>query len=190
MAEIPHEQYGSSLFIRNDAVCESFSTHTSGNIEIIQAQMNGLTVTSLYKPPNEEYSFGRTLSATPLNVVIGDFNSHSVNWGYRITDRNGTKVEEWSEANQLSLVHDAKQGKSFYSKRWQQSYNPDLAFVSTSIAHQCEKAVMEAIPKTQHRPISISLKAVVTPRRVPSRRRYNLQKADWIVYAVIKMRVL
>ena len=114
---------------------------------------------------------------------MGDFNSHSVNWGYRITDSNGTKVEEWSEANQLSLVHDAKQGKSFYSKRWQQSYNPDLAFVSTSIAHQCEKAVMEAIPKTQHRPISISLKAVVTPRRVPFRRRYNLQKADWIAYA-------
>ena len=42
---------------------------------------------------------------------------------------------------------------------------------------------MEAIPKTQHRPISISLKDVVTPRRVPFRRRYNLQKADWIAYA-------
>ena len=65
VAEIPHEQYGSALFIRNDAVCESFSTHTSGNIEIIQAQMNGLTVTSLYKPPNEEYSFGgNTISNT------------------------------------------------------------------------------------------------------------------------------
>ena len=45
------------------------------------------------------------------------------------------------------------------------------------------RKVMEAIPKTQHRPISISLKAVVTPRRVPFRRRYNLQKADWIAYA-------
>ena len=29
VAEIPHEQYGSALFIRNDAVFESFSTHTS-----------------------------------------------------------------------------------------------------------------------------------------------------------------
>ena len=74
-----------------------------------------------------------------MNVVIGDFNSHSVDWGYRSTDENGTLVEKWSEANQLSLVHDAKQPKSFKSKIWRQGYNPDLAFVSDSIAHQTKK---------------------------------------------------
>ena len=34
-------------------------------------------------------------------------------------------------------------------------YNTDLAFVSDSIAHQTEKCVMVAIPKTQPRPIGI-----------------------------------
>ena len=117
-----------------------------------------------------------------MNVVIGDFNSHGVEWGYRNTDENGRLVEQWSETNQLSLVHDAKQPKSFNSKRWQQGYNPDLAFVSYSIAHLAEKDVMDAIPKTQHRPISIKLNAAIRPRNVPFRRRYNLKKAKWQSY--------
>ena len=69
------------------------------------------------------------------------------------------------------------------SKRWQQGYNPDLAFVSYSIAHLAEKDVMDAIPKTQHRPISIKLNAAIRPKNVPFRRRYNLKKAKWQSYA-------
>ena len=38
VAEIPHEQYGSALFIRNDAVFESFSTH-SNIADLINNQM-------------------------------------------------------------------------------------------------------------------------------------------------------
>ena len=146
-------------------------------------QLNKLTVTSVYKPPNEEFSFESNLTSTQMNVVIGDFNSHGVEWGYRSTDKNGRLVEQWSETNQLSLVHDAKQPKSFNSKRWQQGYNPDLAFVSYSIAHLAEKDVMDTIPKTQHIPISIKLNAAIRPRNVPFRRRYNMKKAKWQSYA-------
>ena len=99
--------------------------------------------------------------------------------GIRSIDENGRLVEQWSETNQLSLVHDAKQPKSFNSKRWQQGYNPDLAFVSYSIAHLAVKDVMNAIPKTQYRPISIKLNAAIRQRNVPFRRRYNLKKAKW-----------
>ena len=138
VAEIPHEQYGSAIYVRNNCICDSTSTSNTNNFEIIQAQLNKLTVTSVYKPPNEQFSFRSNLASTQMNVVIGDFNSHGVEWGYRSTDENGRLVEQWSETNQLSLVHDAKQPKSFNSKRWQQGYNPDLAFVSYSIAHLAE----------------------------------------------------
>ena len=108
VAEIPHEQYGSAIFVRNNCICDSTSTSNTNNVEIIQAQLNKLTVTGVYKPPNEQFSFGRNLASTQMNVVIGDFNSHGVEWGYRSTDENGRLVEQWSETNQLSLVHDAK----------------------------------------------------------------------------------
>ena len=108
VVEIPHEQYGSAIFVRNNCICDSTSTSNTNNVEIIQAQLNKLTVTSVYKPPNKQFSFGSNLASTQMNVVIGDFNSHGVEWGYRSTDENGRLVEQWSETNQLSLVHDAK----------------------------------------------------------------------------------
>ena len=60
VAEIPHEQYGSAIFVRNNCICDSTSTPNTNNVEIIQAQLNKLTVTSVYKPPNEQFSFGAT----------------------------------------------------------------------------------------------------------------------------------
>ena len=91
VAEIPHEQYGSAIFVRNNCIYDS--TSTSNNVEIIQAQLNKLTATSVYKPSNEQFSFGSNLASTQMNVVIGDFNSYGVEWGYRSTDKNGRLVE-------------------------------------------------------------------------------------------------
>ena len=88
-------------------------------------------------------------------------------------------MERWCDANSLPLIHDPKLPKSFNSARWKQGYNPNLSFVSTSIAYQCEKLFLEVIPKTQHRPIAIMIKAAVSPQEVPFRRKYNLKKADW-----------
>ena len=85
VAEIPHEEYGSAIFVRNNCICDSTSTLNTDNVEIIQAQLNKLTMTSVYKPPNEQFSFGGNLASTQMNVVIGDFNSHGVEWGYRST---------------------------------------------------------------------------------------------------------
>ena len=70
-------------------ICDSTSTSNTNNVKIIQAQLNKLTVTSVYKPPNEQFSFGSNLASTQMNVVICDFNSYGVEWGYRSTDENG-----------------------------------------------------------------------------------------------------
>ena len=39
-AEIPHEQYGSAIFVRNNCICDSSSTSNTNNVEIIQSQLS------------------------------------------------------------------------------------------------------------------------------------------------------
>ena len=118
VAEIPHDKYGSAVFVSKNYTCESTSVSSTDNIEIIQVQLSGVSVTSFYKPPNEQFEFSCNTTQTSTQVIIGDFNSHSTQWGYRSTNEDGTLVERWAELNLLSLIHDAKQPKSFHSARW------------------------------------------------------------------------
>ena len=62
-------------------------------------------------------------------------------------------------------------------------YNPDLIFVSESIANMCGKSVMEPIPHTQHRPICVRVDLVILAHPTPFRRRFSLRKADWNGYS-------
>ena len=77
---------------------------------------------------------------------------------------------------QPHMIHNAKLLKSFNSARWKRGYNPDLIYVSESIANMCWKSVMELIPHTQHRPICVRLDPVIVAYPTPFRRRFNLQK--------------
>ena len=42
---------------------------------------------------------------------------------------------------------------------------------------------MQPVPHSQHRPIVLRVNAVITPRTVPLRRRFNLKKANWEKFA-------
>ena len=94
VAEITHEQYGSALCIRDPCTCDS--TSSTDNIEIMQATLNGVTVN---KPPNQPFDFRSSTTDTPLQVLIGDFNSHSTELDtYRSTNDDGTLVKRWCHA--------------------------------------------------------------------------------------------
>eukprot|EP00057_Strongylocentrotus_purpuratus_P014125 XP_011668599.1 PREDICTED: uncharacterized protein LOC105440312 [Strongylocentrotus purpuratus] len=126
-----------------------------------------ITISSVYKPPLEPFDMPGRATDGRMNVVIGDFNSHSTTWGYREMNEDGELVETWADSNQLSLNHDAKLPASFNSARWRRGYNPNLIFTSTWIANQCEKVVRDPILHSQHRPIGLKVSAVITPRAAP-----------------------
>ena len=56
--------------------------------------LNGISVTSVYKPPGERFSFNQPPTAVgdQHQVIIGDFNSHSSTWGYATTNTDGKLV--------------------------------------------------------------------------------------------------
>lgn len=127
------------------------------------------SVTSVYKPPNTEFKF------IEPKIVIGDFNCHSVVWGYHNTNSDGEILEEWVESQNLKRIHDPKLPASFNSGRWRRGYNPDI-YVTDSIAKNTSKHVENHIPKTQHRPLTCTITAAVKPETVP------FKKTNWNQY--------
>ena len=179
IAERPHIKYGSAILIRSDLKVKDVSVWELDNVELISIEMPGVVVHSVYKPPNEKVVLPALGHGNLPRIMIGDFNSHSTTWGYTNTDDNGEAVEQWADSCNLTLIHNAKLSKSFNSARW----NPDLIFVSESIANMCGKSVMEPIPHTQHRPICAHANPLVVAHPTPFRRRFNLRKAYWDGYS-------
>ena len=183
VAESPHNKYGSTVFIRKDLKVNSISVRKHGTVELITAEMPGVVVHSVYKPPNEPFVLPTLGHRNLPHIVIGDFNSHSTTWGYSTTDDDGNAVEQWADSCRLTLIHNAKLPKSFNSARWKKGYNPDLIFASSNIANMCDKSVLEPIPHTQHRPICVRVNPVIVAQPAAFRRRFNLRKADWNGYS-------
>ena len=64
----------------------------------------------------------------------------------------------------MSLIHNTKLPVSFNSAIWKKGYNPDLIFVYSNILDMCEKSVLDPIPRTQHRPICVTVNPVIVPQ--------------------------
>ena len=61
----------SFFFVRSNYICDSISTSTTNNVEIIQTQLNNDMATSVYTPPTARNSVGRYLISRQMNVIIG-----------------------------------------------------------------------------------------------------------------------
>lgn len=139
------------------------------DIEVLTIEIQNCIITSIYKPPATPFAFHDpgNFNNQRIQIVVGDFNSHSTAWGYKENDENGDLVESWAETWQLTLIHDPKLPFSFNSGRWRRGYNPDLIFVSNPLKQQTVKRVEKHIPRTQHRPnlceITHKIRANVTP---------------------------
>ena len=149
------------------------------NIELNTVELPGVIVYSMYKPPPEPFRLPALGQRNKPHTVIGGFNSHSPFWGYTTTDSDEESVKQWVDSNSLSLIHNAKLPKSFNNAIWKHGYNPDLIFVSSNISDMREKFVQDPIPRTQHRPICVTVNAIIVPQPTTSRRRLNLEKANW-----------
>ncbi|KAI0212708.1 putative RNA-directed DNA polymerase from transposon BS [Lamellibrachia satsuma] len=175
----------SAIFVKSGIIDNATSLTDVNNIAILRVDLSGISVTSVYKPPGELFSFDQPPSVVgnQPQVIIGDCNSHSSLWGYATTNTDGELVEDWAEIYAVSLIHNPKLPSSFNSGRWRRGYNPDLIVASNRIAGCCNKFVMNPVPRSQHRPIGVLVNAAVTVQTVPFRRRFNLKKANWEQFA-------
>ena len=173
--------HGSAIYSRDKSTILGTQDLSTNGLEILRIETTYFNVVSVYKPPPTPFVWPSmpTLTDEKLTIVIGDFNSHSTKWGYRENNADGDAVEEWSLNCDLTLLHDAKDKPSFSSARWKRGYNPDLAFVSSKHTQNFEKSVGNPIPRSQHRPIIISVGPVIRPRESKPIPRFNFRKANW-----------
>jgi len=139
------------VFARPEIAIKSTSYTEEDGIETISIELDRCTVTSIYKPPNQIFSFKKpkNFSSEATNIVVGDFNSKSINWGYTDTDESGESVERWASSTNLMLLHDSKLPSSVQSGRWRRGYNLDNIFISEKISNMSQKSVLKHIPKSQ-----------------------------------------
>ena len=92
VVEHPHDKYGSAIFISDDLKVKSISVTAANHVVVITAELPDVVVHSVYKPPNEQFLLPPLGYISLPQIVIGDFNSHTIIWGYHATDNNGVAV--------------------------------------------------------------------------------------------------
>lgn len=73
---------------------------------MLTVELSSAPVTFIYKLPTADFNFPQPvpLKHDEPQVIIGNFSSHSGQWGYRDSDKEEV-VEKWIDSNQQSLIH-------------------------------------------------------------------------------------
>ena len=178
---------GGVLFlVRNSIAVHDMKISTNQQAEIhridFDLEGNNFRIYNVYCPSD------RDLSLTYINIpdkncmVVGDFNSHSVRWGYEETDRRGEEVEDWEIDNHLHLTNEADDEPTFYSRRWMTTSTPDLAFATNDLYVRTTRTVLKQLGGSDHKPIKLSIDLNVQVPQAKCFPRWNYKKADWTLF--------
>ena len=87
--------YGSAIFVKPQQDVRDFHTNSSDtNIETVTICLPEIYISSLYKPPGSPFQWPELPPKCRKKhvVVIGEFNSHHIMWGYDSTNSNSELV--------------------------------------------------------------------------------------------------
>ena len=118
-------------------------------------------------------------------VYTGDFNSHSTEWGYRVSDKAGDQLSQWANDNNFHLLYDQKKIGTFHSVHWKKGYSPDLCFVTCDDEHQplpTTRTIEPHLPNSQHRPSIITIGLDIPTISSMPKPRWNFRKANWLEF--------
>ena len=127
-----------------------------------------------------------SLPTTPIYshpvIYSGDFNSRHKSWGYTNNDPDGAALHEWASNNDLNLLDNPKQSKTFHLAIWNTFTNADLTFYSADAnnltPHRTQK-IRENFPRSQHRPAIITHPSFVEYTPSTPIPRWNFDKVHW-----------
>lgn len=95
LGAIHHKQYGVATYVKEDIdTCQITFKDNQDDIHVLAARIGIVTVTNIYKPPKTQWkSPPIKIFEHPL-LYVGDFNSHSMEWGYNQNNNNGNILQD------------------------------------------------------------------------------------------------
>ena len=182
-----HAKFGIATYIKDDLLPFTKILHSTNTIHV-GIKIHETTIINVYKPPSATFAPEVLPKFEKPSIVLGDFNSHHTLWGYPANDTDGLKVAVWMARDDYSLLYNATDPGTFHSRRWNQSYSPDLCFVSRDLDGQIMPAtrrVLRGFPNSQHGPIIIQIGLQLPLTRANNKNKWNFSKAIWDILGQI-----
>ena len=114
------------------------------------------------------------------NILVGDFNSHSIMWGSNTTNKQVLTIEEFLDTCNLVCLNDGT--PTFLSDINGAFSCLDLMLVSAHMSSDCEWNVMESL-SSDHFPIMTEYNVKTSwtddPNFIP---KWNFKRANWNLF--------
>lgn len=181
-----HPKYGISTYARKPELVAKLGETTENNgTQRCTVKTEGIEITNVYKPPAEKWSQPPKRQFEHPALIIGDFNSHHNEWGYKEANAAGHELHDWAIRIDAHLIYDPNTRGTFRSARWNKDYTPDLVFVTKDANHKplaASREVLTDFPNSQHRPIIITTGIQIIRTEAIPQPRWNFKKANWEEY--------
>ncbi|XP_055877154.1 uncharacterized protein LOC129924690 [Biomphalaria glabrata] len=179
---------GLITYVRNNLVATQVpGPRVHGRTDAITLEVHKLgrklTVTNLYNPPKHEISLEYDCTnINTHNVIAGDFNAKSQQWGYDSTDLSGHKIHELLNNSNLFCLQNKHTPPTLYHTGNGSQSRPDLTLITANLESHTQFQVLDDIG-SDHRPILVTIAlseaSGVTPK---APRRWSYTKANWPAY--------
>lgn len=160
----------------------------SSDLEVVAVSIilphNKITICNLYLPNQKNFSLTDIVNIIhqlhqPF-ILVGDFNSHSQNWGSYKTDTKGKIIEELLTDDNLVLLNTGQPTRINPSNG--QFSAIDLSISNTSLAHKLDWTFLPDLYSSDHIPILISLTSPLIKNDLYYPPRWKIKEANWNLF--------
>ena len=142
------------------------------------------TIHNVYNPPTNKFDSTYFHQADNTKTIIaGDFNGHSLQWGYRDINYTGRSIEELCESTNLSMLQDCQSTPTLLHRAHNTQSRPDLTIVSSDLLQKITAEVLDGIG-SDHKPTLIKV-FQGQGKQFGQKPRWNFKKANWDLFGVI-----
>jgi hypothetical protein len=139
---------------------------------------NHVKVFGIYNPPQNNPALS-LLEVSKQTLIVGDFNAHVHDVGYRNINEAGKMMEDFILANHVELLYEKEDPPTYLHY----TTNPDLTLASPDIAALASRNIIDD-PGCGHRMIITTVNFKTTPRTFNNNPHnvWNFKKARWHKY--------